>query len=117
MPAQIATIKKVERTNSARQSIVGSKLCLFIGIIISITADSFLRTQVFLRTQLARMAQCKRRSAFRLELRQPMAPALPVDERRLRHVAVRGRSQASFHLPVPKNYDAAITSTRGHIEG
>src|ERR1700683_3148808 len=33
MPAQAAAIKKVERTNSARQSIVGSKVCLFIFIV------------------------------------------------------------------------------------
>ena len=35
-----------------------------------------------------RHPQCKPRSTFRLEMCQPMAPVLPVSERKLRHVAV-----------------------------
>ena len=35
-----------------------------------------------------RHPQCKPRSTFKLEMCQPMAPVLPVSERKLRHVAV-----------------------------
>jgi hypothetical protein len=72
---------------------------------------SLVRTQPGSRAWLLcgcrRQPQCKPRSISKLELCEPMAPALPVDERRLRHVAV---SWAALGQATPASIYASVVT-------